>query len=215
MWCVHFKDGWLNSFRKQVNIGIWPFSVLLLYCNCHSLDRNTLQNINCYRNSRNFAISSWYVTCLFQVLHPVNRFSSWLELSRWNWMFVIGYVSLWIQEVNIITNQCITSDLISKEVVQEKCCISYMLGSLFFKAEVWKNFKQFLHQVQNSGGILQQPASQIEILEYLVTMKMKLTGNQVENSTETAMNLKLEWICSNLYPLSGNAIKKRISNEGV
>ena len=46
---------------------------------------------------------------------------------------------------------------------------------------------------------------------------MKLTGNQVENSTETAMNLKLESICSNLYLWVGMPSKResitKVSNN--
>ena len=49
-----------------------------------------------------------------------------------------------------------------------------------------------------------------EILEYLLTIKMKLTGKHVDNSSEVAMDLKLKWIYCNIYPLIVNAIKKRI-----
>ena len=39
---------------------------------------------------------------------------------------------------------------------------------------------------------------------------MKLTGKHVDNSSEVAMDLKLKWIYCNVYPLTVNAVKKRI-----
>ena len=59
------------------------------------------------------------------------------------------------------------------------------------------------------SGILPR---QKEILEYLLTIKTKLTGKHVDDSREVAMDLKLQWIYCNVYPLTVNAIKKRIDS---
>ena len=59
------------------------------------------------------------------------------------------------------------------------------------------------------SGILPR---QKEILEYLLAIKMKLTGKHVDNSREVAIDLKLQWIYCNVYPLTVNAIKKRIDS---
>ena len=59
------------------------------------------------------------------------------------------------------------------------------------------------------SGILPR---QKEILEYLLTIKTKLTGKHVDDSREVVMDLKLQWIYCNVYPLTVNAIKKRIDS---
>ena len=59
------------------------------------------------------------------------------------------------------------------------------------------------------SGILPR---QKEILEYLLIIKIKLTGKHVDNSREVAMDLKLQWIYCNVYPLTVNAIKQRIDS---
>ena len=54
---------------------------------------------------------------------------------------------------------------------------------------------------------------QKEILEYLLTIKIKLTEKHFDNSREVSMGLKLQWIYYNVYPWSGNAIKKK--SDGI
>ena len=49
---------------------------------------------------------------------------------------------------------------------------------------------------------------QKEILEYWVTIKMKLTQKHVGNSRQVAMDLKLQRIYCNVYSLTVNLIKK-------
>ena len=45
------------------------------------------------------------------------------------------------------------------------------------------------------------PPRQKEILEYLLTIKIKLTGKHFDNSREVAMGLKRQWIYYNVYRL--------------
>ena len=81
------------------------------------------------------------------------------------------------------------------------------------KTDVWTDFNsqcssciKFEIREKFHSSILPR---QKEILEYLLTIKMKLTGKHVDNSREVAMDLKLHWIYCNVYPLTVNAIKKR------
>ena len=81
------------------------------------------------------------------------------------------------------------------------------------KTDVWTDFNsqcssciKFEIREKFRSSILPR---QKEILEYLLTIKMKLTGKHVDNSREVAMDLKLHWIYCNVYPLTVNAIKKR------
>ena len=69
--------------------------------------------------------------------------------------------------------------------------------SSYIKYEIREEFR---------SGILPR---QKEILEYLLTTEMKLTGKHADNSREVAMDLKLQWIYCNVYPLTMNAIKKK------
>ena len=52
-----------------------------------------------------------------------------------------------------------------------------------------------------------------EILEYLLTTRIKKTGSHgVDHSQEVPIKVKLHWIYCNVYPVTANAIKRKIDN---
>ena len=104
-------------------------------------------------------------------------------------------------------------ELPKRNAVYMKCRDHCPITRASKKTDVWTDFNsqcssciKFEIREKFRSSILPR---QKEILEYLLTIKMKLTGKHVDNSREVAMDLKLHWIYCNVYPLTVNAIKKR------
>ena len=138
----------------------------------------------------------------------------------WNWIFILGYKGIWIQKggrkftINKYINSSSTSKKAAKRnTVYMKCRDYCAITRASKKTDVWTDLnsqcssciKYEIWEKFHSSILPRQK----EILEYLLTIKMKLTGKHVDNSREVAMDLKLHWIYCNVYPLTVNAIKKR------
>ena len=87
---------------------------------------------------------------LSQILYRIKNLSfrllSWQEWSRWNWIFLIGYNSIWMQEVgqSFIINHYINSNLTFKEISKIntsyiKCRDQYFNKNK--KADVWTDVR--------------------------------------------------------------------------
>ena len=137
------------------------FNCLLLLCDIYLVVSSTL-------SSKKFCLSDYQV-----------------EWSRWNWIFLIGYNSIWIQEVgqNFIINHInhyIYSNLISKEVPKInagylKCRDHYFNKNN--KADVWADVRSkcsfcIKYEIWDKFHNDMLPG-QKEILEYLLIMKNK------------------------------------------
>ena len=103
-----------------------------------------------------------------------------------------------------------------RNAVYNKCRDHCPITRASKKTDVWTDLNSqcsscIKYEIREEfrSGILPR---QKEILEYLLTIKMKLTGKHVDNSREVAMDLKLQWVYCNVYPLTVNAIKEKIDS---
>ena len=137
--------------------------------------------------------------------------------SKWTMMKL--NIHSWLQghlkrETLPLTNTSIQfrhpKKLPKRNTVHMKCRDHCPITRASKKTDVWTDLNSqcsscIKYEIREEfrSGILPR---QKEILEYLLTIKIKLTGKHVDISWEVAVDLKRQWIYCNEYPLT---IKKR------